>query len=131
MVLIKGTIFVLLTFGANDIFWRFFDFIMLPDIKNEKCSFFGKNCTRNSILLLLGLFGFPFHQILNRIRLSKIMLLIYELCFCKLLLYLSVIRWPSGESVRLGSCRLGFDSESGQTNDFRIGIHSFLLDVQH
>ena len=23
------------------------------------------------------------------------------------------------------SCRLGFDSESGQTNDFKIGIHSF------
>ena len=23
------------------------------------------------------------------------------------------------------SCRLGFDSESGQTNDFIIGIHSF------
>ena len=23
------------------------------------------------------------------------------------------------------SCRLGFDSESGQTNDFNIGIHSF------
>ena len=29
------------------------------------------------------------------------------------------------ESVRLGSCRLGFDSESGQTNDFKIGIHNF------
>ena len=28
-------------------------------------------------------------------------------------------------SVRLGSCRLEFDSESGQTNDFNIGIHSF------
>ena len=23
------------------------------------------------------------------------------------------------------SCRLGFDSESGQTNDLKIGIHSF------
>ena len=23
------------------------------------------------------------------------------------------------------SCRLGFDSKSGQTNDFKIGIHSF------
>ena len=30
----------------------------------------------------------------------------------------SQLRWPSGKSVRLGSCRLGFDSESGQTNDF-------------
>ena len=29
-------------------------------------------------------------------------------------------------SVCLLSCRLGFDSESGQTNDFKIGIHSFL-----
>ena len=25
----------------------------------------------------------------------------------------------------LGSCKLGFDSESGQTSDFKIGIHSF------
>ena len=28
-------------------------------------------------------------------------------------------------SVCLLNCRLGFDSESGQTNDFKIGIHSF------
>ena len=35
------------------------------------------------------------------------------------------LRWPSGKSVHLGSCRLGFDSESGQTNDFKIGIYSF------
>ena len=28
-------------------------------------------------------------------------------------------------SVCLLSCRLGFDSESGQTNDFNFGIHSF------
>ena len=28
-------------------------------------------------------------------------------------------------SVCLLSCRLGFDSESGQTNDFKIAIHSF------
>ena len=28
-------------------------------------------------------------------------------------------------NVCLLSCRLGFDSESGQTNDFKIGIHSF------
>ena len=38
---------------------------------------------------------------------------------------LNEIRWQSGKSVRLGSCRLGFDSESDQTNDFKIGIHSF------
>ena len=31
-----------------------------------------------------------------------------------------------GLSVRLLSSRLGFDSESGQTNDFKIAIHSFL-----
>ena len=30
-----------------------------------------------------------------------------------------------GESVRLGSSTLGLNSESGQTNDFKIGIHSF------
>ena len=36
------------------------------------------------------------------------------------------LRWPSGESVRLGSCRFEFDSESGQTDDFKIGIFSFL-----
>ena len=29
-----------------------------------------------------------------------------------------------------GSVDLGFNSESGQTNDFKIGIHSFLLDAQ-
>ena len=28
-------------------------------------------------------------------------------------------------SVRLGSCRLGFDFKSGQTDDFKIGIHNF------
>ena len=28
----------------------------------------------------------------------------------------------SGDVV---ACRFGFDSESGQTNDFKIGIHSF------
>ena len=28
-------------------------------------------------------------------------------------------------SVCLLSCRLGFDSKSGQTNDFKFGIHSF------
>ena len=33
--------------------------------------------------------------------------------------------WRSGKSVRLLNCRLEFDSESGQTNDFIVGIHSF------
>ena len=37
----------------------------------------------------------------------------------------SQLRWPSGKSIRLENCRLGFDSESGQTNNFKIGIHSF------
>ena len=32
----------------------------------------------------------------------------------------------SGKSIRLWSCRLGFDTKSGQTNDCKIGIHSFL-----
>ena len=36
-----------------------------------------------------------------------------------------LLRWPSGKRVRLLSCGLKFDSESGQTNDFKIGIHSF------
>ena len=31
------------------------------------------------------------------------------------LLQIQQLRRPSGESVRLGNCRLGFDSESGQT----------------
>ena len=35
------------------------------------------------------------------------------------------LRWRRAKSVRLWSCRLGFDSESGQTNHFKIGIHSF------
>ena len=29
------------------------------------------------------------------------------------------------EASASGSVDLGFDSESGQTNDFKIGIHSF------
>ena len=33
------------------------------------------------------------------------------------------LRWPIGTSVRLGSCRLGLNSESGQTNDLKIGMH--------
>ena len=35
------------------------------------------------------------------------------------------LRWPSGKNVHPWSCRLWFDSESGQTNDFKISIHSF------
>ena len=31
----------------------------------------------------------------------------------------------SRKSVPLWSCRLGFDSDSGQTNDFKIGVHNF------
>ena len=30
--------------------------------------------------------------------------------------------WPSGKNVRIGSCRRGFDSESGNTIDFKIGF---------
>ena len=35
------------------------------------------------------------------------------------------VRWPRGIELHLLSCRLGFDSDSGQTNDLKIGIHSF------
>ena len=35
------------------------------------------------------------------------------------------LRWPSGKSARLWSCRLEFDSKFGQTNDFKVGVHSF------
>ena len=35
------------------------------------------------------------------------------------------LRWPSGKSIHLGSWRLRFDPELGQTNDLKIGIHSF------
>ena len=35
------------------------------------------------------------------------------------------LRRPSGKSDRLGSGRLGFDSKSGQTNLFKIGVRSF------
>ena len=31
----------------------------------------------------------------------------------------------SGEGVHFWNCGLGFDSESGQTNHFELGIHSF------
>ena len=34
------------------------------------------------------------------------------------------LRRPSDKSVCLRSCGLGFDSESGQSNDFKIGIRS-------
>ena len=30
-----------------------------------------------------------------------------------------------------GAVDLGFDSELGQTNDFKIGMHAFLLASQH
>ena len=30
------------------------------------------------------------------------------------------LRWPSGKSVRLGSCRPGFDSESGQPMTLKL-----------
>ena len=36
-----------------------------------------------------------------------------------------IVCQPSSMGVRFGSCRLGFDSESGQTNGFKIVIHSF------
>ena len=40
------------------------------------------------------------------------------------------LRWPSSNSIRLWRCRIGFDYESGQTNDFKTGIHrASLLDV--
>ena len=35
------------------------------------------------------------------------------------------LKWSSGKSVHLRSCRRRFDFESGQTNDLKIGIHSF------
>ena len=43
------------------------------------------------------------------------------------------LRWPSGKSVCLWSCRLGFGSKSDQTNDFQMGIlfTASLLDAQH
>ena len=37
----------------------------------------------------------------------------------------TVANWPSGKCVCLWSCRLGFDSQSGKTNDFKTGVHSF------
>ena len=39
--------------------------------------------------------------------------------------FLFQLRWPRGKSVCFWSCRLGFDSESGQTNGLKSGIHSF------
>ena len=42
------------------------------------------------------------------------------------LIFFIPIRWPEwyGASAS-GSVDLGFDSESGKTNDFKIAIHSF------
>ena len=42
-------------------------------------------------------------------------------CFPKI----EQLRWQSGKNVRLWSCRLRFDSDSGQTNDFKIAIQNF------
>ena len=36
-----------------------------------------------------------------------------------------MLRWPSGKSIRHERCRLGLDSESDQTDYFKIGIYSF------
>ena len=41
------------------------------------------------------------------------------------------LNWPSGGSVRLWSFRLGFDSESGQTNTLKLVFTASLLDAQH
>ena len=43
------------------------------------------------------------------------------------------LKLPSGTSVRLWSCRLGFDSESDRTNAFKIGslFTASLPDAQH
>ena len=40
-------------------------------------------------------------------------------------------RYVSRLIVCLWSCRLRFDSESGQTNDLKLAFTAFLLDVQH
>ena len=41
-------------------------------------------------------------------------------------------RWASGKSVCLRSCKLGFDSESGSTNDFKLVFTAAsLIDIQH
>ena len=55
-------------------------------------------------------------RVTGNVSLNKIELLIK---------YRWQLRWPSGKSVCLGSCTLGFDSKPGQTNDFKINIHSF------
>ena len=70
----------------------------------------------------------------NQLDMDRWSLTIYIFLICKhahILFTLSQLRWPSDKIVRPWSCRLVFDSESGQTNVSKIGIHSFLLDVQH
>ena len=49
----------------------------------------------------------------------------------KVLKHTEQLRWPSGKIVRLESCKLGFDSKSGQTNGFKIVFTASLLDAQH
>ena len=49
----------------------------------------------------------------------------YSICIIVHVISYEQLKWPSGKSVRLGSCRLGFNSKSGHTNDVKIGIHSF------
>ena len=43
----------------------------------------------------------------------------------KMMSKLEMLRWLSGKSVHLWSCNLGFDSEPGRANNFKVGIHSF------
>ena len=53
-------------------------------------------------------------------------LLIFSLLnFCIFGMEKLEMEWPNGKSVRIWSCRLGFDPELGQTNDNKIGIRSF------
>ena len=40
------------------------------------------------------------------------------------MLLLQQLRWPSCKSVCLWRCRFWFDSESGQTKDLKIGVHT-------
>ena len=70
---------------------------------------------------------FYLNKVLLSIR-SVIIRIVKVLCYhynISVIIRIEQLRRPSGKSVRLGNCRLGFDSELGQTNDLKVGIHSF------
>ena len=70
------------------------------------------------------------NKCMGKFALAKETMLVVRLDFCaKLTAQINILtaQMASGKSIHLGSCNLVFNLESGQTNNFKIGIHSFPL----